>query len=463
MKTVFLSVPNGLLALSFLRTDFLKILLKNNLQVVIISPLVADDGFRAEFENHPLITLHLQQPYKPGWIERTIIELAQESQIKRHMNRSLQIKQKHRALSMQNWSWWKRSLEKILLFIGQGLPTELWIDLEMILIRDHVYDALFDKYNPIGVIVGAPGTNFKRETPIIRSTQRRNIPVIAAGMSWDHFSAKYTLARKVDYLIVWNNIMRLAACERIEMLPERVEVTGVPHWDYYADKEILISREQFCERFNFNPARKLIVLSTEVTGVYNYYVEVIDILMSAIRDGSLPLSQILVRLHPYNDFDLETHFGNCADIVIEWPFRKTTLGHSFHLQVDIHKKDQMHLANTLHHADVLIGVSSTLAIEACIFDTPVINIGFDGYDDLSYYMSIARYYDYTHYHPLIETQAVALVRNPDKLIEQTQRYLRNPALHRENRKRIVRELAYKVDGKSARRAADFVMTTLEIA
>ena len=41
-------------------------------------------------------------------------------------------------------------------------------------------------------------------------------------------------------------------------------------------------------------------------------------------------------------------------------------------------ENQKHLGDTLYHADVVVNVASTITIEACIFDTPVVNINFDG-------------------------------------------------------------------------------------
>ena len=64
-------------------------------------------------------------------------------------------------------------------------------------------------------------------------------------------------------------------------------------------------------------------------------------------------------------------------MIIEKPFRPT-VNAGDGLAIDITADNQRHLANTMRHSDVVVNVASTMAIEAAIFDTPVVNISFDG-------------------------------------------------------------------------------------
>ena len=121
------------------------------------------------------------------------------------------------------------------------------------------------------------------------------------------------------------------------------------------------------------------------------------------------------------------------------------------------KADVIHLASTLKYSDLIINVSSTLVIEAAIFDTPIINIGFDGYQNKSYLESVRRYYDYyTHYLNIIKSGGVKIAKSPGELISLINQYLENPSLDKEGRKRIVQEQLWKFDGKSAERVAEYV-------
>ena len=95
--------------------------------------------------------------------------------------------------------------------------------------------------------------------------------------------------------------------------------------------------------------------------------------------------------------------------------------------------DRRHLANTLAHSDVVVNVASTIAIEAAMCDTPIVNIGFDGATRRPFLDSAARYYRYTHYRPLVEARAVRVAKSPEDMLELIRRYLERPDLDREGR------------------------------
>src|SRR5207247_7118543 len=98
------------------------------------------------------------------------------------------------------------------------------------------------------------------------------------------------------------------------------------------------------------------------------------------------------------------------------------------LDVDVTADNQRHLANTMHHSDVVVNVASTLAIEAAIVDTPVVNIAFDGEAPSEWTRSARRYYRFTHYVNITRHGAVQVVEEPAQLVEQVARYLDDPSL-----------------------------------
>ena len=120
--------------------------------------------------------------------------------------------------------------------------------------------------------------------------------------------------------------------------------------------------------------------------------------------------------------------------MIEKPFRATvTAGDG--LAIDITEDNQRHLANTMYHSDVVVNVASTLAIEAAIFDTPVVNVSFDGETPSEWVRSARRYYRFTHYVNITRHDAVRVAETPAQLVEQLlqvrQRNLLTPADRRQ--------------------------------
>src|SRR5439155_12088299 len=99
--------------------------------------------------------------------------------------------------------------------------------------------------------------------------------------------------------------------------------------------------------------------------------------------------------------------------------------------------DRRHLAATLAHSNVIVNVASTTTLEACVFDTPVVNVGFDGEADLPLPLSVRRYYRYEHYQPVLRAGAVRVASDPAELIGAVRDYLACPERDRDARRAAV--------------------------
>src|SRR5207247_5864096 len=122
-------------------------------------------------------------------------------------------------------------------------------------------------------------------------------------------------------------------------------------------------------------------------------------------------------------------FVDVTHVIAEKPFRATVKA-SDGLSVDITPESQQHLADTLRHSDVVLQVASTIAIEAAIFDTPVVNVSFDGEEPSEFVRSARRYYRFTHYVNITSQGAVRVAENPDQLVDFVGGSLADPSLHR---------------------------------
>ena len=111
-------------------------------------------------------------------------------------------------------------------------------------------------------------------------------------------------------------------------------------------------------------------------------------------------------------------------------------------------------------SDVVINVASTIAIEASIFDTPVIDVSFDGETPVEFAKSARRYYRFTHYANITRQGAAPVADTPDALIEHVGRYLADRALDREGRRRVVADQVQFTDGRSSERLVRFVVEEL---
>lgn len=114
------------------------------------------------------------------------------------------------------------------------------------------------------------------------------------------------------------------------------------------------------------------------------------------------------------------------------------------------------LANTIAHCGVMINVASTVTIESCILDRPVVNIGFDGKNQREYHESVRRYFDYTHYRPIVQSGGVRIAWSKEELVKIINAYLEDDSLDAEGRKKVVGEQCYRMDGEALDRMLEFV-------
>jgi CDP-glycerol glycerophosphotransferase (TagB/SpsB family) len=203
-------------------------------------------------------------------------------------------------------------------------------------------------------------------------------------------------------------------------------------------------------------------LTTTPQELYGHHAHVLRVMVGARQAGAWGDAQILVRLHPRDDLAVYDEFRAVPGVIVEKPFRPTTPSGDG-LAIDITADSQRHLADTLRHSDVIVNVASTIAIEAAIFDTPVVNIAFDGETASPFAKSARRYYRFTHYQNITRHNAVRVAESGGELVDQVARYLGDPALDRNGRARVVAEQCQFTDGRSAERAAQSILDELASA
>jgi hypothetical protein len=266
--------------------------------------------------------------------------------------------------------------------------------------------------------------------------------------------------RRVDRLIVWNDLMKAQAVELHGYRSDEVRVAGTPQWDLYFKPRQSTSREAFFSGVGADPSRKLVTLTTTPHELYAHHGHVLRVLVRAMEEGRWPYpAQILVRLHPRDDMSHYEPFTRTPHVILEKPFRESVRAGDG-LAVDITEGNQQHLADTLRHSDVVVNVASTIAIESAIFDTPVVNLAFDGDTPSTFARSARRYYRFTHYANITRQGAVRVAETPADLVSDVGRYLADPSLDRQGRRRVVLEQCQFLDGQSAERAARFVTAEL---
>ena len=410
------------------------------LQVVLLSPMARDAAFVKEFER-PGVLLLDQPAHVPSRLEARLLSLVQASFLGRGRTESVRIRMMEaRANGIIRWLGLKSLLGRLVSHANAPYA------LSDRLVSHPQTERLFDQHRPALVVCANPGLVFS-EVPLMRTARRRGVPCMVIDASWDNFTNKLLPVRQADRLVVWNDIMKDQAVRLHGYRPEAVRVAGAPQFDVHFRPQARSTRADFFARIGADPA------------LDRHHDYVLRELAAAIEGGPLAGAQVLVRLHPRDEVEAYREFAGVPHVIIEKPFRSTvTVADG--LAIDVMPEHQRHLGDTLSHADVVVNVASTITIEACIFDTPVVNIGFDGPEEEPYVRSATRYYKFTHYVNITNRHAVRVATSAAEMVAAVARYLGDPSLDADGRRQVVRDQCQFTDGHSAARVTAAVIDEL---
>jgi len=460
MKTIAITVSHGLIVRNILRTDVLKILkAEKGIRVVpVIMPLTSfynSKEFAAEFNDKNVVVVNW--PHKINPLEWLLGRLEHLLFFNINYNDTIRIKDMN--LKKKNFPKYLllRIIRKILGKDKNLLEAMERFDRTVFSYKNKKYWEIFGEHKPSLVF----STDFlcSYEWGLIKAARHFKVPVIAMVASWDHLS-KGRLPTKFDRVIVWNDFLREQLIEYYGYKPSEIFVAGIPQFDYYVKlKDKILPREKFLKTVGASPKQKLITYTTSPPTLSPYEQDVIEIICEAIKDGKIKYpAHLHVRFHPGDNFSRYEKLKKYGSIVSFEKPGKSISPTKFVWNPDW--EDMTHYAGLLTHSDVIINVCSTVTIDASAFDTPVINIAFDGYERKPYWDSTLRYYDYTHYRRIVRTGGAKIAKSAEELIKYINEYLNDPSIDREGRKRIVKEMCYKFDGKAGERIAKYILNFL---
>ena len=312
------------------------------------------------------------------------------------------------------------------------------------------YIELFRKLQPSLVFNGSH-VHSRVAVQAVQAAQWLGIKTATFIFSWDNLTSQGRIMLPYDYYLVWNEAIREQLLEMYDWLqPEQVFVTGTPQFDFHFRPEFYWTREEFCARVGADPQRPFVLYST---GMANHMpgepqiVEGIADMLKEMTDLGSP--QLLVRVYPK---DLTGRFEELknrrADIlfpVVPWEAAWHTPRY----------EDAYLLTNTLRHAALGINVASTVSLELCMFDKPVINVGYNPPEVSADTLSYARYYEFDHYRPVVDSGAVMLARSETGMRALLRQALINPEADTKQRQSLIEKMfGSTLDGRASTRAAE---------
>ena len=460
MKTIFISIPLGIVARNILRTDVFRILkAQKGVRIVLITPPNIDSHFRKEIESENVIIEEWRGRVRAGFFRHFILYPFMRNLVYTETSKIF-FRYGNKLSEPRNTPvcyFFSRiffgPLSKIT-FLKRFCRR---LDYNFFSKYDQEYESLFNKYQPSLVFVNNL-LHEPVERALLRIARRRCIPSVGMVKSWDNFDKQLFIALP-DTFLVWNGKMKQDLIKLQDVKSEDIIMTGVPQFDIYKKDDIFLSREEYCRRLGIDPSLKIIFFGCQWTFPYDN--EIVEILHQYISKGDIKKKcVILVRPH-FEEYARKTgqfeRFRSYQYAVLDKPERT---GRCFFRYWNPNLEDVEHLANNLFHCDILITSYSTLSIDAVVFDKPIINIAFDGFHQKPWAHSIQRVFKYHYYQPIVSSRAVRLVYNKEELKDVINQYLEDPSLDSEQRKKLRQKFCYKFDGKAGQRIAQCILNAL---
>jgi len=276
--------------------------------------------------------------------------------------------------------------------------------------------------------------------PPVLAARSLRIPTATFIFSWDNLTSKGRIVAPFDHYLVWSDQMRSELRRYYpDIADDRIHIVGTPQFDPYADQRILWSRERFFGIVGADPSRRLICYSGGDAGTCPEDPEHVRIVMDLVRAGRVRgRPQVLLRPVPVDDgARYEGVRRAYPELIYAQPRWVHTSPGDWSRVIPL-PEDVKLLANLTHHADLNINLASTMTLDFAIHDKPVVNIAFDVASPPPFGKPVWEfYYQFEHYRPVVELGAARFARSPDELADHVNAYLENPALDRENRRRLV--------------------------
>jgi hypothetical protein len=492
-RTILLSIPYWRAVTGILRTEIFSLLKKEGFRIVILSPFSKNKDFIGEFSGENIFFEAIEEINKNSVLElsrRTLSFLGLT--VNSFLSESIKyfIAQSGTAvLDLRNVEF---KNNKLLNYLGKGaflagrfflmilgvsigmffkffLKIKVltknfifyfWdkINYQLIFKSHKKYIApIFAKYRP-DLICASRMFFCYIENLIITMSQIKRIPSVGIYTHLDGivypmtYNSAYRIPR-VNKLLVWSEIVKKEMVNVHNFKEEDVVATGCPVHDIYFNflkKRELLPREEFFEKMGFDKRRKLLILANPILFSLTeetfgaYWCEIINYIVNCVsQDRFVYPCQLFIRLHPTNSINLyhflKNKFGSKENIFITLPGKSLEENSEIN-DGDMTRDDLEHFAEILTYSDVIILGRSGVAIDAAIFNIPMVAV------INSKRVDIFEKYVF----PAIE------VFDPGAFVQRVNNYLINPSLDSEERRRIVKELCGEVDGNASKRIIEVI-------
>jgi hypothetical protein len=331
---------------------------------------------------------------------------------------------------LSSWKWHQKTLSKKIFYGTVEKLAPIFKKYDAILKLEDTYQKAIRK-NPFYFEVKAileevqPKVIFCshqrgiKAAPVFAAAKDLGIQTTTVIYSWDNLP-KARLALRADNYLVWSEYMKKEMELYYPEIPTTtIHVTGTPQFEFYEDEQNIIDKEVFFNKYNLDPAKKIICFSGDDTKTSpddpSYLKDIAEELTKAGLQGEY---QILLRRCPV---DLSGRFDDVVksycDLIREAPPLWYYNSSKDWTSVYPTKKDVQLLVSTAFYSDVVVNVGSTMAFDFAMFRKPCVFINYDQVDQVDKNWSTETIYKFQHFRSMPSKAAVIWLNNKEEIVE----------------------------------------------
>jgi hypothetical protein len=363
--------------------------------------------------------------------------------------------------------WWRLSIfGRLDLLLKKLLARYEWVVKLCICLEGK----LFDPSSVQGVdpsvldqllLLGVGAVNSEMEGAMTWWAQHHSIPVVHYVGNYDSLSSKGFRGVPIDRLLTWGDSMKEDAIRLHGLRQECVDTIGSLRYNAIWPGPQL-SKKDFLEYIGLDPNRKTILYAGFVFE-YHYF-EMMEVYKQLLEQNIN--CQLILRIYPNKSLlntpyinaliayaeSLPNVFVSIADPNFERGNRDNEV-----LQIE---EDE--LVDSLRYCDVVINHYSTISIEACLFDKPVINMWYfqppnRAWHDQPHCLDYPSLY---HSRRLASYNAIRVAYDRSELLSLIKESFDYPQRLANERYCIVEREIGALDGKTLERMVEACMTNL---
>jgi CDP-glycerol glycerophosphotransferase (TagB/SpsB family) len=244
---------------------------------------------------------------------------------------------------------------------------------------------------------------------------------------------------------------------------ERVNVGGMPPYDNYLRNSWVMPRQEYLQRHNLDPQRKLLAYASSFVS-WSPNIQNVEALVNLVASDKLSQpTQLLVRLHPIH---MSGHYVSEADRIRQLAqqhehvhvIEPTPMG-----SMGFYGEDVIERTSMMAHADIFLTVYSTMCVEASFQQRPIISVCIDakeGYPG-KFWVPMSEIGVWPTHSRFRASDAGRIATNEEALQQAINEYLENPQASLAAQKRFLEQECTYIDGSASQRTAQYILSLLE--